>query len=81
MVARCADAPANVEHFNNHDWVMYDLMNSLRNMMFRDGVLRVLGSDSLFIFAGGELPSEFLKKIGVRLRTAGFEGRHVECST
>ncbi len=36
---------------------------------------RVIQNDIVFIFAGGELPAEFLKKIGVRLRTADVEGR------
>lgn len=35
---------------------------------------RVIANDFVFIFAGGELPAEFLKKIGVRLRTAEVEG-------
>jgi len=41
----------------------------------RGNVLRTLGNDHVFIFAGGELPSEFLKKTGVRLRTADSESR------
>jgi len=33
------------------------------------GTLKTIPNDYVFIFAGGELPAEFLKKIGVRLRT------------
>jgi len=32
-------------------------------------IIHNLKNDFVFIFAGGELPSEFLKKIGVQLRT------------
>ena len=32
--------------------------------------LKVAADDVVFVFAGGELPSVFLKKIGVSLRTA-----------
>ena len=34
-----------------------------------DGRETVLPNDFVFVFAGGELPSEFLKKTGIRLRT------------
>jgi thioredoxin reductase (NADPH) len=34
-----------------------------------DGSIQTLANDFVFIFAGGELPAEFLKKVGVRLRT------------
>jgi len=33
------------------------------------GAETTLPNDDVFIFAGGELPSEFLKKMGIRLRT------------
>ena len=34
------------------------------------GVVREIPNDFVFIFAGGELPGEFLRKTGVRLRTS-----------
>ncbi len=34
-----------------------------------NGSLHTIPNDFVFIFAGGELPAEFLKKIGVKLRT------------
>ena len=33
------------------------------------GVEETLANDFVFIFAGGELPAEFLNRIGVKLRT------------
>lgn len=33
------------------------------------GATRTLPNDAVFVFAGGELPAEFLKKSGIRLRT------------
>jgi putative YpdA family bacillithiol system oxidoreductase len=36
-------------------------------------IIHTLPNDFVFIFAGGELPAEFLKKIGVRLRTEEAE--------
>lgn len=38
-------------------------------------ILHNLPNDYVFVFAGGELPSELLKKIGVQLRTEGTETR------
>jgi putative YpdA family bacillithiol system oxidoreductase len=35
----------------------------------RSGAEEVLSNDFVFIFAGGELPAEFLSRIGVKLRT------------
>lgn len=39
----------------------------------QSNVLHNLPNDFVFIFAGGELPAEFLKKIGVKLRTEDVE--------
>lgn len=36
----------------------------------KENIVHTLKNDYVFIFAGGELPSEFLKRIGVSLRTA-----------
>ena len=35
----------------------------------KDNVIQTLPNDFVFVFAGGELPAEFLSKIGVKLRT------------
>ena len=35
-----------------------------------DNIIHTIPNDTVFIFAGGELPSEFLQKIGVKFRTA-----------
>ncbi|MGA2623347.1 MAG: NAD(P)-binding domain-containing protein [Bacteroidota bacterium] len=35
----------------------------------KDNVIQTLPNDFVFVFAGGELPAEFLAKIGVKLRT------------
>jgi thioredoxin reductase len=35
----------------------------------QEKVLRRVDNDFVFVFAGGELPGELLKKIGVKLRT------------
>jgi len=44
-------------------------------VMIREGDKNVhtIPNDFVFIFAGGELPGEFLKKIGVKLRTADVD--------
>ncbi len=42
----------------------------------KEKIMHSLPNDYVFIFAGGELPAEFLKKIGVKLRTEDVaEGR------
>ena len=33
------------------------------------GTIQTIPNDYVFIFAGGELPGEFLKKVGVKMRT------------
>jgi putative YpdA family bacillithiol system oxidoreductase len=38
-----------------------------------DGTTETLPNDFVFVFAGGEMPAEFLKKIGVQLRTEEIE--------
>jgi len=35
----------------------------------QSGAVHTLPNDFVFIFAGGELPAEFLNRIGVKLRT------------
>lgn len=35
-----------------------------------DGALRSLANDVVFVFAGGEMPSQFLQSVGVKMRTA-----------
>jgi thioredoxin reductase (NADPH) len=44
-------------------------------VLVREGekIIHTIKNDAVFIFAGGELPAEFLKKIGVELRTAELE--------
>jgi thioredoxin reductase (NADPH) len=39
----------------------------------QDNIFHTLPNDFVFVFAGGELPSEFLKKLGVKLRTEEVE--------
>ena len=41
----------------------------------RGNIIHRVENDNVFIFAGGELPSEFLKRIGVQLRTTEFEAK------
>jgi thioredoxin reductase (NADPH) len=46
----------------------------------KDGSVDTIPNDFLFIFAGGEMPSEFLKKIGIKLRTEEIEVRRANAS-
>jgi putative YpdA family bacillithiol system oxidoreductase len=41
----------------------------------RDNILHTLPNDFVFVFAGGELPSELLKKAGIQFRTSDAEAR------
>jgi thioredoxin reductase (NADPH) len=42
-------------------------------LLEKENIIHKLPNDFAFVFAGGELPSEFLKKIGVKLRMGDLE--------
>ncbi len=46
-----------------------EITSSMVTIKEQGNIIHNLQNDFVFIFAGGELPAEFLKKIGVRLRT------------
>jgi thioredoxin reductase (NADPH) len=45
-----------------------------------DGTSEAISNDFVFIFAGGEMPAEFLKKVGIKLRTEEIEVRRAASS-
>jgi len=54
---------SEVKEIRQHDIVIHE----------QENIFHTLPNDFVFIFAGGELPSELLKKIGVKLRTEEVE--------
>jgi thioredoxin reductase len=41
----------------------------------KENILNVLTTDFVFIFTGGELPSEFVRKIGATMKTTEIKSK------
>ena len=50
-----------------------EITSSTVTIKEQGNIIHNLPNDFVFIFAGGELPAEFLKMIGVKLRTEEVE--------